>query len=183
MVMSGLGPPPCSPSLELVQCSVSSSSAAFHIIHLLPPASFHIVSFVVLDPAQLSLWPVPHFLLVPAGSMSVFPSCPYFFTSCLIQPRDQRLLPPSHKRAGHCLGWHQCLFQEEGLEGLDLSRGILGPPASHLAFGLRNLCPAKTALSPRASSILEGRQSQGCDIPTQEPSAPYTQAYCTHCTS
>lgn len=38
----------------------------------------------------------------------------------------------------------------------------LGPPASHLAFGLRNFRPAKMALLPRASSILECKQSHGC---------------------
>lgn len=57
------------------------------------------------------------------------------------------------------------LFPREGLEGPDGSHGVLGRPASHLAFGLRNLRPAKTALSPRASSILEGGQSQLC-LPT-----------------
>ena len=75
------------------------------------------------------------------------------------------------------------LFQGEGLEGPGLSCALLGPPTSHLAFGLRNLRPAKTALSPRASSILEGRHGQGCDIPTQKPSAPDAQAHCAHGTS
>lgn len=83
------------------------------------------------------------------------------------------------------LSWLASVFISERmawLEGLDLSSGVLRPPASHLAFGLRNLRPAKTALSPSASSILEGRPSQSCAFPNQQLSVSHAQAYCTPCT-
>lgn len=62
-------------------------------------------------------------------------------------------------------------FWEKGLKACCLSCEILESPASHLAFGLRNFRPAKTALSPRASSILQYKKNkinQSCYLLTQE---------------
>lgn len=92
-------------------------------------------------------------------------------TCRLAQPRDRHPLRPTREHTTVLLAT-SVYFPREGLEGLDGSCGVLGPPASHLAFGLRNLRPAKTALSPRASSILGDRQSQSCAFQPNSPGLP-----------
>lgn len=165
-VMSASCSPPSSP-VELAPHAVNTSSVSFHTRHLFPPASFQNVNFVILDPAQLPVSPS-------------LPSCPSRLHICSSLPVLLPVLPaqrtsPPPKEHTTVMGWHHFILQ--GLEGLDGSCVVLEPTASHLAFGLRNLRPAKTALCPRASSILERRQSCTFQpnspwVPTPRPTVP-----------